>query len=379
MNVQLLNLLEPRQDHMYLASSLDRDPDRGGDWFGLRPAPARRKRILLMPGESHTMVELGGSGMITHLWFTTLLPLNQHALRGVRLRFYWDGEAQPSVECPLGDFFGAPFGGYRDYISAPLSLTSGGFNSLWPMPFSNGARLEVVNDSPAIVDPLFYQVTYRVSEGAPGSALRFHAHWRRQNPTQPGRPYTLVQAEGRGHYVGCQLFMQNRTWWLRPPLASMIFPNGFGLGMLEGWESAYVDGEKTPSLRGTGTEDHFGAAWYFAGGEFSAPDHGCTLRQFLAGRVAAYRFYLENPIPFERSLRVEIEHGYENQVEGDYASVAYWYQEEPHAPSPALPPSLARRPDPPVRNWLQSALLLGPPLLALGGVIRSRKKRKSRG
>lgn len=372
---QLLNLLEPRQGRMYLASSLYRDPERGGDWWGLRPAPARRKRILMMPGESHTMVELQGSGVVTNLWFTTLLPLNNHALRGVRLRFYWDGEAQPSVDCPLGDFCGAPFGGYREYISAPLSLTSGGFNSLWPMPFANGARLELVSDSPSIVDPLFYQVTYSLSEQALGSPLRFHAHWRRQNPTLPDQPYTILEAAGRGHYVGCQLFMQNRAWWLRPPLGQMIFPNGFGMGMLEGWESVYVDGEKTPSLRGTGSEDHFGAAWYFSRGEFNAPDHGCTLRQYLAGRIAAYRFYLEAPLPFERSLRVEIDHGYENQVEGDYASVAYWYQEEPHAALPALPPYPLRRPDPPLRNLLQSALLLGPPLLALGAFLSRRRSR----
>jgi len=123
-----------------------------------------------------------------------------------------------------------------------------------------------------------------------------------------------LDAEGTGHYVGCHLFMQNLEWWLRPPLRKVLFPYGFGIGMLEGWESQYVDGEETASVVGTGTEDHFGGSWYYyMSKKFAAPYHGCTVRDYLRGRIAAYRFDVLAPVPFRQSLRVTIDHGFENQ------------------------------------------------------------------
>jgi hypothetical protein len=377
----LHHLLVPQPGWTRQATSFGRDPHRGDDWGGHRHLEARVKRILLASGETHSMASLSGAGMITRIWMTTLLPFNAHALRDVVLRFYWDGEDQPSVESPFGDFFGAAFGAYRPYASIPMSLTAGAFNCVWLMPFASGARLEITNEGSSDVDPLFYNITYQdLPEGPPG-ALRFHAQWRRENPTQTGVPYTILSAEGRGHYVGCHLNMQNREWWLRPPLRAISFPRGFGLGMLEGWETITRDGEVEPSVRGTGTEDYFGGAWYYLPkqGQFTAPYHGCLVRDLLRSRIAVYRFDIPAPLSFSRSLRVEIGHGFSNELPCDYSSTAYWYQTEPHRRFAPFPPVHLRQPHPAGRNLAQSALLIGPPVAAtvalLWRIVRHRPKR----
>jgi hypothetical protein len=325
------------------------------------------KRILLAPGETHTMAAPSGAGMITRIFMTTLLPFKAHALRNLVLRFYWDGEDHPSVESPFGDFFGAPFGGYQPYASAPMSLTAGAFNCLWLMPYEAGARLEITNEGSLVVDPFFYNITYREMPAGPPSDLRFHAVWRRENPTRRGVSYTILDAEGSGHYMGCHLNMQNREWWLRPPIRKISFPRGFGLGMMEGWEAIYRDGETEPSVRGTGTEDYFNGAWYYIpqGGRFSAPYHGCLVRDLLRSRIAVYRFDTSAPVPFSHSLRVNIGHGFYNELACDYSSTAYWYQAEPHRPFPELQPVKLRHPQPATANLAQSALLLAPPVVAL--------------
>ena len=371
----LCDLLTPRNGRMRQVSSFGRDPDRGGDWLGLRPVAARRKRVVVAPGETHVMARLPGAGLITRVWMTTLLPLRRRALRDLVLRFAWDGEAQPSVECPFGDFFGAPFGREVAYDAGPIGIVGGGFLSRWPMPYAAGARLEVLNDGTATIEPLFYQVTYYELAAPAATRLRFHASWRRENPTRSGAPYTVVEARGAGHYVGCHVALQNREWWLRPGPRGVVFPRGFGLGMLEGPERIWVDDEETASLQGTGTEDYFGGGWYFAGGPFATPDHGCTVRDVARGRAAAYRLDVAAPLPFGRSLRVELDHGVENRLTADYTSVAYWYQTEPHAPFPVLPPAAARRPSSPVINLVQAGAAIGVPTLLGLAVARAMRRR----
>lgn len=362
---RLRGLLLHGEGRMRQFSSLDQDPDRGPTWWGLRPAEARRKRISLAPGEVHCMALLQGAGLITRIWMTVLPQLNRGVLRNVVLRFYWDGEATPSVECPLGDFFGAPFGRSVPFVAEPMSIAGGGFYCAWPMPYAAGARLEICNEGASPVDPLFYQITLLELTG-PGTELRFHAHWRRENPTSAGTSYTILKAEGSGHYVGCFVFLQNREWWLRPSVRA-AFPYGFGLGMLEGREHIRVDGEDVPSIEGTGTEDYFNGGWYFRGGTFSAPTHGCTMRDFISGRVSAYRFDLDAPLPFRRSVEITLDHGIDNSLICDYASVAYWYQEEPHPTFAPLPDVRARRPRSPVASRIQAAtIILG--ALALGAL-----------
>jgi hypothetical protein len=173
--------------------------------------------------------------------------------------------------------------------------------------------------------------------------------------------------------------MQNREWWLQGPMREIAFPHGFGLGMMEGWETITRDGEKEPSVSGTGTEDYFNGAWYFLskGGRFSAPYHGCIVRDVLRSRIAVYRFDMSAPVPFSRSLKVCVDHGFYNRLECDYSSTAYWYQTEPHRPFPELTPANLRQPDPATRNLAQSALLLAPPIAAALALVWSLRRHRT--
>jgi hypothetical protein len=156
--------------------------------------------------------------------------------------------------------------------------------------------------------------------------LYFHAQFRRA-ATRTGQPVQLLEAAGRGHYVGTLLSMQPRR--------------GRGMWFLEGNERVFIDGETTPSVIGTGTEDYFSSGWYFDTGPYSAPFHGATIKDSLTGRVSAYRWHIQDPIPFTRGLNFTIEHGGTNDTRDvDYTSVAFWYQTHPHAPFPALPNDL---------------------------------------
>jgi hypothetical protein len=241
------------------------------------------------------------------------------------------------------------------------------------MPYAISARLDVTNTGSTNVDPLYYHVNYYELDSPIDTDFRFHAQWHRQNPTSPNEPFTILKTKGHGHYVGCHLFMQNRAWWLRPALQEMILPYGFGMGMLEGWEAIYVDDETTPSTIGTGTEDYFGGSfYYYQNGRFSAPFHGCTVRDYVRGQVAAYRFDIPAPVPFRKSLHITIDHGFENKLECDYRRVTFWYQSEPHPPFLPLPSVDARRATLPIANAVQMMLVVGTPLAA--GLILAWRK-----
>jgi hypothetical protein len=379
----LTNLLLPQEGKMRIVSSQNRQPVTG---MMANVAPNEpNKMVEIAPGEAFILADLPGAGQIVRIWMTTMnLPGSRYNFSHYGLlRFYWDGEETPSVEVPFGDFFGVPWGKYTHYIAAPLSCTSGGYNCQFPMPFARGCRIEAVNQSPVPWPALFFQIQYLELNDQP-SDLRFHAQWRRENPTRERVPYRLLEAQGRGHFAGMHLFMQNAAWWLDPKrmlrryrqsqnLFSAVFPEMLGMGILEGWERIYVDGEATPAVTGTGTEDYFNSGFYFQNGTFSAPYWGCTVRSYLTSRCAAYRFHIPDPIPFRESLIVDIDHGYTNQVAGDYSSVAYWYQNEPHATFPVLPPVEARLPESPMHNAYQFALATSPlwvPAAAVGvGVL----------
>jgi hypothetical protein len=366
----LSNLLKMPSGKMRLVSSQDRQPLSG---MMAKVAPGEPgKMIEIPPGESFVLADLAGAGQIVRIWMTTMnLPGEGHNFNhyGV-LRFFWDGEQTPSVEVPFGDFFGVPWGKYTHYTAEPLSCTSGGYNCNFIMPFARGCRIEAVNQSSEPWPALFFQIQYLEMAEQP-SLLRFHAQWRRQNPTKQHVPYRILEAQGMGNFAGVHLFMQNAEWWLDPrrmarraketgtPFGA-FFPEMVGMGMLEGWERIYVDDEPVPSMTGTGTEDYFNSGFYFSNGTFSAPYWGCTVRDYLTSRCAAYRFHIPDPIPFQHSLVVDMDHGYTNQVAGDYTSVAYWYQSEPHADFSPLPPVEERLPEPVGRNAYQFALFSSP-------------------
>jgi hypothetical protein len=293
--------------------------------------------VRLQPGDTATLMDHRGPGIVRR-WWITIAPRNDRAIqRQLIIRCYWDDETEPSVEVPVSDFFGVGFGEWRDYVSLPLNMTSGGYNSYWAMPFKRRGRIVVENRSKVLVDRLYYNVDVEAPDRLPDDVLYFHAQFRRVT-TERGTPVTVLDAEGRGHYVGTVLAMQPRR--------------GRSMWYLEGNERVFVDGEATPSVLGTGTEDYFSSGWYFDTGPYGAPYHGAPIKDDSTGRVSAYRWHIEDPIPFTSGLRFTIEHGGTNDAPGtDYSSVAFWYQTHPHARFPALPADLM-----PAEPWRPSKI-----------------------
>jgi hypothetical protein len=326
---------------------------------------ATRKQVDIGPHQTLRICQLEGAGRIVRFWMTVPIIGQRHVLKNSVLRIYWDGETSPSVETPLGDFFGATFGRPRPLVSARLVIAGGGYLCRFNMPFNDGAVLEVENQSARSLRNLFYQIGYYEEPARAEREPTLHARFRRENPTQEGRPVEVAIAIGCGWFAGLKLDVQNRSWWLRPPLKEIALPRGLGLGLLEGWETVTVDGGHPQS--GTGAEDYFSGGFYFRRGPFCTPTHGCTARSFFTGRVSAYRLHLDDPIAFQQSFEMTLDHGLENSMEGDYSLVAYWYQREPHQPFPELLPSRQRRVEVPLANPLQWLLCLST-LAALFGV-----------
>ena len=281
-------------------------------------------------GEIKTLADIEGAGMITRIWVTVGAD-DKYFLRRLLLRMYWDGEKEASVRCPLGDFFGNGYQ-YTHWLSPPLGMSSGGYYCYFPMPFSDGARIEVVNETGKKVNSFYYQIDYQKLDNlGDGTIGRFHAQWRREHRTQRGQNYLILDAEGTGQYVGTILSMQGYR--------------EKDISYLEGDEMVYVDGETVPSIRGTGTEDYFTSGWYFNRGIYSAPLHGLIQKDdTLHSRVVAYRFHFGDQIPFRDKLRFTIEHGHGNQELVDFSSVAFWYQREPHKQFEPIPPPPQRIP-----------------------------------
>ncbi len=278
-------------------------------------------RISIAPGKKVTIFDAEGPGMMVRMWFA-IDSRDPYFLRRIVLRIYWDNETKPSVEAPIGDFFGCGFK-YKQYYSQYLGMTSGGYVCYFPMPFERAARIEIANETRQEIFGFLYQIDYQKFEGALESDVAyFHAQWNRSIRTNYDSNFVILKAEGKGHLVGVNLNMQSYE---------------AGLGFLEGDEMIYVDGEKRPSVHGTGTEDYFSAGWYFRYGEFAGPYSGLIYKNDTLGQIAAYRFYITDPIPFKKNIKVSIEHGHGNQDIADYSSTAYWYQMEPHKPFPHFP------------------------------------------
>jgi hypothetical protein len=290
--------------------------------------------LHLKPGQTVTLFTHEGAGCVHRFW-VTIAPREDVSVESQAiLRMYWDGDKNPSVECPIGAFFGVGFGEQKDYISLPLNETSGGYNCFWPMPFHRSARWTLTNGSDKRIDSFYYNIDYTALDSLPANTRHFHAQFRRENPTTPGRNYTILETAGAGHYVGTALFMAGKA-----------------LFFLEGNEMVYIDGGTTPAIEGTGTEDYFCSGWYFDRGEYSAPYHGLVIKDEKRSRISAYRWHIEDAIPFTKSIRFTIEHGTGNSVSADYSSVAYYYLAGPSpAPFP-LPADLLPSNLPPMTGF----------------------------
>jgi len=285
-------------------------------------------RISIAPGKKATLFDVDGPGMICRIWFT-VDSRDPYYLRRIVLRIYWDDEETPSVEAPIGDFFGNGFT-YRPYISEFLGMTSGGFVCYFPMPFEEHARIEITNETMQEIYAFYYQIDYQKFEGALDRDIGyFHALWKRNIRTDYDSNYVILNTTGQGHIVGVNMNIQSYDG---------------SLSYLEGDENIYVDNEKKPSIHGTGTEDYFSGGWYFKNGEFFGPYNGLVFKDDSLGRIAAYRMHIVDPIPFRKSIKFTIEHGHGNEEIADYSSTVYWYQIEPHKVFPRFPSAGQRIP-----------------------------------
>lgn len=314
----LQSLAMPKEFTAFRISSYD---TTGGNADGMQEHP-------IAIGETRTLAKIEGRGAITHIWIT-ISSKDEHHLKNLVLRMYWDGEKTPSVEAPIGDFFGLGHAKYYHYSSYPIAIgTNNALNCFWFMPFSKGALLTVTNEGTHVCDAFYYYIDYRKYKKV-DTPLRFHAQYRQEYPCGSGRNYTFFEAKGKGHYVGVSLSIRNRAdgWWG------------------EGDDMIYVDGEEFPSLHGTGSEDYFCGAWGY-GDAFGYLFFGCPLRGDHKKDELwnVYRYHILDPIPFRKSICVTIEHGHANDRSDDFSSVAFWYQTEPHAPFPQLPKSEDRLP-----------------------------------
>jgi hypothetical protein len=294
-----------------------------------------------IPGETVVLADLPGPGVISHIWLT--VAGNEYGWpRLLRLRVYYDGSSIPSVDAPVGDFFGVGHGLERPVNSLMIRNSSSGRsrNSYWPMPFHRSARVTITNEGRRRLYNLYYHVDWQKHRSLPRNTAYFHARYRQSLPPPTGDWYDFLRVSGRGFYVGTVLN------------AVQVAPGWFG----EGDDLFYVDGDPKPVAEGTGTEDYANDAWSFRIGE--GPYTGVPVADGTetGARMTAYRWHLYDPIPFTRSLRGAIEHGgwtfnedgmvrsaFEERPDL-FSSVAFWYQRGIAEDQPEPPYGPARLP-----------------------------------
>ena len=287
-------------------------------------------------GETYVMADLEGPGVITHLWMTFLHEPHFWVTDGAAnhqemlLCIYWDGREKPDVEVPVGDFFASCFGKRMEVISVPVIVEDGdSYNCFWHMPFRKSARIEIVNQSKKPIRKLYNNVDWVKKKSLPENTMYFCAQYRQEYPAENGKDYLVLDAEGKGYYVGTVYSVRTRS------------PSWFG----EGDEKIYIDGEAKPSIRGTGTEDYFLSAWglklnstpYFGVPYLNQPE------RIVGQMTCSYRWHVHDPLVFNTGIRVTFEtfgwmspdenkehraHSW-NEREDDFTSVAFWYQMEP--------------------------------------------------
>ncbi len=294
-----------------------------------------------LPGETVVLADLKGPGIVTHLWAT--IADNEYGWpRLLRLRVYYDGSKTPSVDVPLGDFFGIGHGYEANLNSLMIRNASFGRarNSYWPMPFRKSAKITVTNEGKRRVSNLYYHVDWQKHETLPADVAYFHAYYRQATPPPEGKLYTLLNIRGTGHYVGSVLnIVQTQMGW-------------FG----EGDEMYYVDGKKIPNIEGTGTEDYFNDAWGLRVSDGAWTGVPVAEGEGFGARLTGFRWQVPDPVPFKKSLQVAIEHfgwtynpdgaarsGFEERSDF-FSSVAFWYQKGVNEDLPEPPYGSARLP-----------------------------------
>jgi hypothetical protein len=297
-------------------------------------------------GEMKEVFNASGAGVISHIWFTIAAQSVFH-LKELVLRGYWDGAAKPSLETPVGDFFGLNTGDYVIYQSDYLACSPGqSLNCYFAMPYRAGARLTVTNEGGRDVGAFYSNIDYMEMDELPADALYFHAQYRQAAPNQAqhlpdgknpdgATNYVYCETRGAGQLMGVTLgVIQNAEYW-----------------MGEGDDMIFVDDPSTPAIIGTGSEDYFLGSWDFGGRMHAQPfahrQYGAPLIQSaerVGGRYCCYRFHGDNPVTFDRYLKHTMEHGHANNRADNFYSCCYWYQDQPYTDFPGLPPVESRIP-----------------------------------
>jgi len=273
------------------------------------------------PGQTVTLCDVKGPGVIRRMWVT--LPAKPENLLGFVIRGYWDGQKTPSIEAPIGNFFGCAHGHVRAYQSAVHAMTdTAGMSLFLPMPFTKSARFTVTNEGSEEFVPFYYQIDLTINETVGSDVGRLHVAWRRENPTTKGKDFTILpKRTGMGRFAGCVIGINNvdKKWWG------------------EGEFKAYLDGdEEFPTICGTGTEDYIGQAWGFHENAFLYG--GVSLRKDWLWTL--YRWHLKDPLYWKEDIRITLQQigagdegggGYYNKQE-DVNATAFWYEPIPSAP-----------------------------------------------
>jgi len=293
--------------------------------------------IFVPPGETLVLARLEGPGIIDRIWIG--LEGSDSFWRDIVLQITWDGASSPSVEAPIGDFFGVGPGARQTISSVPLMVQSGGraMTSLWKMPFDSSATITLLNEGSSPTRQLNFEVDYRQVEALPSDSLYFHARYVQRNSPEEGKPVTVLRASGRGQYVGLSLAVQNGE------------PGTWGNGAIE----FEIDGATGVGPVGPSLLNYFGMV--FGVGVQKGPFQGATLDEGdrQGARSTVYRYHVHDPVPFTKSIQVAIEHGPDNQRTDRIATVAYWYQSELATPFERLAAVRDRRWEAPSDEDLQ--------------------------
>lgn len=298
-------------------------------------------------GEKATIMDVKGAGVISHIWITIAPGADVLSRNDIIIRMYWDNNSFPSVESPIGPFFGNGWIETYNFVSEPLAVTPGGgksYVSYFAMPFANGAKIEIENQSGREISSLYFNIDYVEMKKLLDNTGRFHAWYnhevtevlsdgenQRGTNTTGKDNYVFADIRGKGQFVGVNYYINSPTTiW-------------YG----EGDEMVFIDGETLPSIIGTGTEDFFNTSWspkeLFQHPYFGYPR--VNNETGWLGHTHVYRFFIKDPFYFDKSCKFTIEHGHSNNLTLDLASVAYWYQEK----ASSLPRSFTqeeRRPKP---------------------------------
>ncbi|MBS1724326.1 MAG: DUF2961 domain-containing protein [Armatimonadetes bacterium] len=294
----------------------------------------------IAPGETITLSDVHGSGRFTHLWITIAAQSPDH-LRELVLRMTWDDAPTPAVETPVGDFFAQGPGKYVEYHSAPVSV--GGqmaLNCYWPMPFKKHAVITVTNEGDKPVGAFYYNFDYRLDARQPKDVRYFHTQYRNYFPAPKGEQITVCDVKGAGHFVGTVVTVMANSdgWWG------------------EGDDNFYIDGDRKPALSGTGSEDYFCGAWdfghvfqtpYFGVTYYDNPEHGGEKRGI---QNTVYRWHVQDPVPFTKSLLFTLEHGRggwdldRQPLRNHYTVLGLYYVDHPEADGPKINPYKDRVP-----------------------------------